>query len=187
MIFRFILLSDEVPNFKREIQIDGDATFFDFYQSIIQTTGISSAEMTSFFLCDERWRKTQEITLVEMDTDSDEDVYVMEESVLNDFLEDEKQKLLFVFDYLTERSLFIELMEIIPGKNLKKAKVTISEGDIPQENPGIEEILNTDKTIDTDENFFGDDVDVSEIDKEGFDGFDDEVIDSETIEADDLY
>ena len=51
-----------------------------------------------------------------MDTDSDEDSFTMDECVLSDFLEDEKQKLMFVFEYLTERALYIELSEIIPGK-----------------------------------------------------------------------
>src|SRR5690554_7918855 len=92
----------------------------DFYRILIDSIGFSDKEMASFFLSDNKWRKKQEITLVEMDTDSDVDSLTMDECVLSDYLEDEKQKLMFVFDYLNERALFIELSEIIPGKNLKK-------------------------------------------------------------------
>lgn len=188
MIFKFILRTDEAASFKREIQIDGDATFLDFYNTILASTNISKEEVCSFFLTDERWRKKQEITLIEMDSDSDEDIFLMEESVLNDLIEDENQKLLFVFDYLHERMLYIELVEIIPGKNLKTPKVTVSEGDIEElkETP-VEEVKTPAKNIDTDENFFGDDVDLSEIDKEGFDGFYDEGEAEPSVDSEDLY
>lgn len=33
MIFKFLILSDEVDDFKREIKIDADATFMDFTES----------------------------------------------------------------------------------------------------------------------------------------------------------
>ena len=99
MIYRFLLLSDEVENYKRDIQIDADSTFLDLHNAIIKCNGYDEAEMTSFFMCDERWRKKQEITLVEMDTDSDVDSYVMEDEILLDWLDEEEQRLIFVFDY----------------------------------------------------------------------------------------
>ena len=36
MIFKFSLVSDEVANFRREIQIDGDDTFFDLHKAIME-------------------------------------------------------------------------------------------------------------------------------------------------------
>lgn len=173
MIFKFLILSDEVDNFKREIKIDADATFLDFYNSILDCTGYNEKEMASFFLSDNRWRKKQEITLVEMDTDSDEDSLIMEECVLGDYLEDEKQKLMFVFDYLTERALYIELSEIIPGKNLKKAFCSISQGEAPKQVIDLQDIKQDNVSLDLGESFFGDEsFDMEELDKDGFDGLD---------------
>lgn len=175
MIFKFLILSDEVDNFKREIKIDADATFFDFYQAILDCTGFNDKEMASFFLSDDKWRKKQEITLVEMDTNSDEDAYTMEECVLNDYLEDEKQKLMFVFDYLTERALYIELSEIIPGKNLKSAVCTLSVGEAPAQTMDVEETRTETITLDTGETFYGDEnFDLDELDSSGFEGLDNE-------------
>ena len=174
MIFKFLILSDEVDNFRREIKIDADSTFHDFYRVILDCTGFSDKEMASFYITDDKWRKRHEITLVEMDTYSDEDAYTMEESVLSDFLEDEKQKLMFVFDYLTERALYIELSEIIPGKNLKSAVCTLSVGDAPVQVMNIEETKSENVTLDTGETFYGDEnFDPDELDAEGFDGLDD--------------
>lgn len=187
MIFKFLILSDEVDNFKREIKIDADATFLDFYSSILDCTGYSDKEMASFFLSDNKWRKKQEITLVEMDTDSDEDSFIMEECVLSDYLEDEKQKLMFVFDYLTERALYIELSEIIPGRNIKKAFCSISEGEAPKQILEVQDVKQEAVSLDMGESFYGDEnFDMDELDKEGFDGLDDLDISSDA-ESGDLY
>lgn len=185
MIFNFLILSDEVERFKREIKIDADQTFLDFYHALIECTGFSEKEMASFFLCDDKWRKKEEITLVEMDTYSDEDSLTMDSCVLSDFLEDEKQKLMFVFDYLTERALFIELSEIIPGKNLKKAVCTLSEGEPPKQLLQFEEINTVITTLDLGETFYGDEsFEMDELDKEGFDGLDDAPAE---LDSSDLY
>ena len=67
MIYRFTIISDEVDDFIREIQIDPDATFFDFHKAILKSVGYKDNQMTSFFICDDDWEKEKEITLEEMD------------------------------------------------------------------------------------------------------------------------
>lgn len=174
MIFRFLLLSDEVEDFKREIQISADATFLDLHKAIVKSVNYKEGEMTSFFICSDDWEKEQEITLVEMDTSSDEDSYTMDASVLNDFLEDERQKLMYVFDYMTERAFFMELREIITGKDIEKAVCTKSIGNPPAQAVDFDTVAASSATLDTGENFYGDEgYDLDELDAEGFDGLDD--------------
>ena len=188
MIFRFLILSDEVDNFKREIKIDSDATFLDFYRAILDCTGFSEKEMASFYITDNKWRKRQEITVIEMDTDSDEDSWIMGETLLSDFLEDEKQKLMFVFDYLSERALYIELSEIIPGEYIDRALCTICEGDAPTEIKDLEETEIEKVSADVGESFYGDESwNIEELDKDGFDGFDDSDELTEGAGINDLY
>jgi len=173
MIFRFLMLSDEVDDFRREIQIDSDATFFDLHKAIISSVDYKDGEMSSFFICSDDWEKETEITLTEMDTSYDEDSFIMKDSILNDFLEDEKQKLMYVFDYLTERAFFIELREIITGKNLKEAICTKTQGIPPSQFVDFNDFESKNSTIDTGENFYGDEgYDIDELDVEGFDGLD---------------
>lgn len=174
MVFRFLLLSDEVEDFKREIQIDADNTFFDLHRAIIKSVNYQEGEMASFFICSDDWEKEKEITLVEMDTSSDEDSYIMEDSVLDDFLEDEKQKLMYVFDYMTERAFFMELREIITGKNLEEAICTKSIGESPAQFVDFDTVSANSVALDTGENFYGDEgYDMDELDADGFDGLDD--------------
>ena len=116
MIFNFRIVSDEVDNFKREIQIDAEATFLDLKNAICESVDYDKNQMSSFFICDDRWEKEREITLEDMGSDSSEDVYLMEDSVLSDFIEDEGQRLMFTFDYLTDRSFYIEMKKMITGR-----------------------------------------------------------------------
>ena len=174
MIFRFLLLSDEVDNFKREIQIDSEATFLDLHNAILKSVGFTDDQMCSFFICDDDWSKKTEITLVDMGTSSDEDNYIMEDTRLEELLEDEHQKLLFVFDYMTERAFFMELREIIPGKDLKDALCTKSEGNPPAQVVSLDEFESKNTSTDIDEDFYGDsDFDIDELDKDGFESLND--------------
>ena len=122
MVYKFRIISDEVDDFLREIKIDSDASFYDLHEAILKCTNYKNDQMTSFFICDDDWEKEIEITLEDMGTgSSEEDTFVMKDTRLSELLEDEKQKLIYVFDPLTERVFFIELAEIITGKDLQHA------------------------------------------------------------------
>ena len=171
MVYRFTIISDEVDDFIREIQIDSEATFFELHEALLQAAKSNDAQMTSFFTCDEDWEKEQEITLEDMGSSSEEDSYIMRETRLSELLEDEKQKMLYVFDPLTERVFFIELSEIIYGKDIDKAVCTRKEGIAPKQTVDFDEMLAASGTnLDLDENFYGDqDFDMEDFDPEGFD------------------
>lgn len=174
MIYRFTIISDEVDDFVREIQIDPEATFYDFHEAILKSVGYTNDQMTSFFICDEDWEKEKEVTLEEMDDNSEMDSWVMKDTRIDELVEDEKQKLLYVFDYMTERCFFIELSEIITGKNMKGAKCTKKQGEAPKQTVDFEEFeAKNNAALDLDENFYGDeDFDMDDFDKDGFEGFD---------------
>ena len=95
----------------------------------------------------------------------------MKETTLSDLFEDEKHKLLYVFDPLAERVFFIELSEIITGKDLDKAVCSRKAGDAPKQTLDFDEMMaNNGGNLDLDENFYGDqDFDMEDFDPEGFD------------------
>lgn len=168
MIFKFTVLSDEVDDFVRVIKIDPEATFFDLHNCILESVKYDKNQMTSFFICSDDWEKGQEVTLIEMDSSSEYDNLVMDSTKLEELLEDEKQKLLYVFDMISDRAFFIELTEIIPGKSVEKPMITESEGKAPQQILADEAVSIAPK-MNIDENFYGDeDFDIDELDEEGF-------------------
>ena len=142
-------------------------------------------------MCDDWWSRKQEIALVELDTDSDVDVYVMEDETLSDWLDEEKQKLMFVFDYSGDRAFLMELSEMILGKNLSKPICTKKIGDAPvqfikeeEQEPVKPPVVATplplldddeeeDDETDDDESFYGDDdFNPEELDADGFEDLD---------------
>ncbi len=166
MIFNFRIVSDEVDNFKREIQIDADSTFLDLKNAICDSVGYDKNEMSSFFICSKNWDKEKEITLEDMGNDSADEVYLMEDTVLSDMIDDEGQRLMFTFDYLADRSFFMEMKEMITGRNLMDPICSLSLGKAPEQNVDIEEFTAANDTKaaaaampgeDLDEEFYGSD------------------------------
>ncbi len=168
MVYKFTILSDEVDNFLRVISIDSEATFFDLHNAILESVNYEKNQMTSFFICSDNWEKEQEVTLVEMESSSEYDNLVMDETKLEELLSDENQKLLYVFDMMSDRVFFIELTETTPMKNLKKAVCVTSEGEPPVQIMAEEATVLTPKA-NIDESFYGDeDFELDELDEEGF-------------------
>ncbi|MEG0950161.1 MAG: hypothetical protein RR212_12270 [Bacteroidales bacterium] len=176
MVYKFLILSDEVDNFAREISIDSEATFLDLQNAILDSVNFSKDQMTSFFLCDDDWEKKTEITLIEMDSSPEYDSWVMEDTRLSELLEEEKQKLLFVFDYITDRSFFMELRSIEPGKNIDAPVCSRSTGTPPPQLESFDDIATANATANTADfaaDLYGDEeFDPSELDEEGFSDFD---------------
>lgn len=170
MVYKFRIISDEVDDFLREIKIDSEASFFDLHEAILKSTGYKDDQMTSFFICDDDWEKEIEITLEDMGNgSSEEDTFVMKDTKLNELIEDEKQKLIYVFDPLAERVFFIELSEIITGKDLQHATCSRKEGNPPQQTIDFEEQMSNNASLDLGEDFYGDqDFNVDELDEEGY-------------------
>lgn len=177
MVYKFRIVSDEVENFKREIEIDADASFLDLRDAVCDSVGFSKNQMASFFICEDGWEKGQEITLEDMGSDSSEDVYLMDSSILSDFVEDEGQRLIFVFDYLTDRAFFMELKKTVPGRSLEAPVCVASVGEAPAESVDLDDFdakidakaAAAAANADIDEDFYGsDEFNEDEFDAAGY-------------------
>ncbi len=174
MIYRLVVLSDEVDIFFREIEINSDATFLELQNTIFDSVNYTKDQITSFFICENNWEKKQEVTLIEMDTSSEEDSYLMEETKLEELIEDSGDRFILTFDMLAERSFFIEVKEVKSG-NLNTPTCTLSKGDAPEQVMNFDEFLNADvkasTKIDNIDDFYGDsEYDLDELDADGFSG-----------------
>ena len=177
MIYKFLLLSDEVETFSREICIDSEATFLELNDAILESVNYTKDQLTSFFICEDNWEKREEVTLIEMDSSSDEDVWLMEDTRLSELIEEEHQRMLFVFDMMADRSFFMELREIELGKNLLDPLCTKVKGKAPKQVMSIGELdkkMATTTSLDIDEDDFGieNGYNPDELDTEGFSDMD---------------
>lgn len=132
MTYKIKLICDEVEGFVREFEIDSDATFLDLNKAILNSCSYPDDQMTSFFLCDDDWRQGAQVTREDVGSGSaDEDIYLMETTVLSDMIDGEGQKLEFVFDPFSDRLFFMNVVEEIPGKHLAEPCLLLSRGKAP--------------------------------------------------------
>ena len=148
MIYRFVIVSDESDNFKLQIAIDSAATFMQLRNVILDSAGYGKEQMDSFYICDEEWNKEKEVTCMDMGTDSDEDIWIMDDTQLDELIEDEGQRLKFVFDYMTERFFKVKLKEIVIGKNLHDPLCESKVGNAPAESVDISDFITIPKIPD---------------------------------------
>jgi hypothetical protein len=168
MVYKFTMLSDEVDNFVRVFNIDSEASFLELNDAILDSVNFEKNQMTSFFICSDNWEKGQEVTLLEMESSSEYDNLVMKDTKLEELLSDENQKMLFQFDMISDRVFFIELTEVIPGKDLKSAICVSSKGDAPIQMLEDDTVILAPKEILV-ESFYGDEeFEMDELDEEGF-------------------
>ncbi len=108
MTIRLRLISGEDEDFIRDIEIGGEATFFDLHSFIQKLLNFEEGQMASFFITDEEWNKEDEITLMDMTMDESSEIFIMADTKIKQFITKQKQRLLYVFDFFNERNLFIE-------------------------------------------------------------------------------
>ncbi len=152
MVYRFLILSDEDENFRREIRINADATFLQLNDFLLASLGYDNHELTTFHLCDEEWHKEREITLLDMSFDENNPSLVMSEYKLSDLLEVQGEHLFFVFDMLAERGLFMELAELDEEAEELVPRVSFSQGDAPVQMVDLESAASRLSTVE-DDNF----------------------------------
>jgi hypothetical protein len=104
MVYKFVVLSDEDESFVREFEFLDSHSLMDFHSLIQEELEFDKSQMASFFLATDNWEKEEEFTLFDMGTGSS----TMDDAVLEDVIFKKNQKLLYVFDFFNERSLFVE-------------------------------------------------------------------------------
>ena len=132
MIFHFQIISQECKNFQLEVELSQRHNFFDFHSIIQKSLGYESHQLASFFIPDKRGLKEKEISMLDLGMNGAA-YYIMQKTNLTDLIHTEGQKLIYTFDFLNDRSLLIELTDIIMEKNLKDPLVTLKLGDTPMQ------------------------------------------------------
>jgi hypothetical protein len=132
MIFHFQILSQECKNFQLEVELSKRHTFFDFHSIIQKSLGYESHQLASFFISDKKWLKEKEISMLDLGINGAA-YFIMQKTNLTDLIHSKGQKLLYTFDFLNDRSLLIELTDIIMEKNLSEPLVTLKQGETPMQ------------------------------------------------------
>jgi hypothetical protein len=112
MILLLRIISDEDQDFFRDMVIDGSDTFLDLHQVLQEDLGYDPSQLASFFITNEKWEKQQEITPIDMMEEPGVETLTMGEVTVGEYLTQVNQRMIYVFDFFSERAFFMELVEI---------------------------------------------------------------------------
>ena len=137
-VYKFRLQCEDQSDVLREIEIRPDQTFKELHDVIVKTLKLDGEELASFHVANDNWEKLVEITLIDMSGEADEEldrddqvqtVFVMGETKLERFMDEQGQKLIYEYDFLQLQTFRIELIGIFENRNNGKyPKVTLSKG-----------------------------------------------------------
>jgi hypothetical protein len=77
--------------------------------------------MDSFYICDDEWNKEKEVTCMDMGTDTDEDIWIMDDAQLDEIIETLRQNALYPLpdrDYSTKYVWFRRLTNSRLGRRI---------------------------------------------------------------------
>ena len=112
MIYKIRIILDAEEDIFRDIEIEDQNTLEDFHNAITQAFGFEGSEMASFYTCDEEWNQDEEIALFDM-SENGSDIRLMNETTLDDVMTENNPKLIYVYDFFSMWTFFVELADIV--------------------------------------------------------------------------
>lgn len=133
--FRIILDNDTEDDIFRDIEIRKSDTLEDLHNAITQAFGFDGSEMASFYLSDDDWNQGEEISLFNLGDDLNTS-RLMNETKLEDEFNEDKTKMIYIYDFLNIWTFFVELGEIVDeAKGSDYPNLMYVHGQIPNEAP----------------------------------------------------
>ena len=171
MIYRFRIILDTEEDIFGDIEIEQSASFEDLHNSITQSFGFDGTEMASFYVSDDEWTQGEEIALFDM-SDAEVPLRTMQDTSLEQMLNQDQTRMIYVYDFFNLWTFFVELAEITePDESVSYPNLMYVFGQIPAQAPetdfsGEESDQDADD-FDDDDDPFDDDYDIE--DYEGLD------------------
>ena len=136
MIYRFraILDHDQKEDIFRDIEIRKTDTFEDLHNVLTQSFGFDGSEMASFYISNDQWEQGQEIALFDMGQNTD--VKMMNETIVEELINEDNNKLIYIYDFLNMWTFLIELGEIVEeAQGADYPNLMFVCGQVPSEAP----------------------------------------------------
>ena len=136
MIYRFraILDHENKEDIFRDIEIRKTDTFEDLHNVLTQSFGFDGSEMASFYVSNDDWHQGQEIALFDMG--QNEDIRMMNETIIEDLLDEDNTKLIYIYDFLNMWTFLVELGEIVEeAQGTDYPNLLFVCGQVPSEAP----------------------------------------------------
>jgi hypothetical protein len=136
LVVRAIL--DTKDDIFRDIEVPENATLEDLHHAIVAAFGIAPGEMASFFTTNEQWDQLDEIPLVSLGEGEATDQMpqaAMGTRLVHGLLGQRGQRLLYVYDFLSLWTFFVEHVSEGTQSGLAAPAVIMAYGTAPKEAP----------------------------------------------------
>ena len=136
MIYRFraILDHDQKEDIFRDIEIRKTDTFEDLHNVLTQSFGFDGSEMASFYISNDQWEQGQEIALFDMGQNTN--IKMMNETIVEELINEDNNKLIYIYDFLNMWTFLIELGEIVEeAQGTNYPNLMFVCGQVPSEAP----------------------------------------------------
>ncbi|QFZ55775.1 plasmid pRiA4b ORF-3 family protein [Oceanihabitans sp. IOP_32] len=166
MIYRFrvILDNDTKDDIFRDLEIKQTDTLEDLHNIITQSFGFDGSEMASFYLSNDLWEQGEEISLFDLSENGS--ARLMHETSLDSVVHREQTKLIYVYDFLSLWTFYVELAEIVEEtEGHDYPNLLFVQGQVPDQAP--EKLFEADQENNFDE--FEDGLDLDDYDNLDFD------------------
>ncbi|MBC3758586.1 hypothetical protein H7U19_09240 [Hyunsoonleella sp. SJ7] len=165
MIYRFrvILDNDTEEDVFRDLEIRETDTLEDLHNIITQSFGFDGSEMASFYVSNDQWDQGEEISLFDLSEDGS--ARLMNETAINDVVHEAQTKLIYIYDFLSMWTFYVELAEIVDeAEGFDYPNLMFVQGQVPDSAP--ERIFEAE---DNDFDEFDDGLDVEDYNNLDFD------------------
>ena len=173
--YKFRVYYDEVEDFVRDIEILSNDNFENFHKILLSSIGLDGQELASFYICDSKWNKQKEISLMDMGDDSEKEdpeyeegdefslrsklpISVMKDSLLKEFITDPHQHIMYEYDFLNPKVFYIELLKVLTAEDgveyprctnkVKELPKQVKQQPLPNPDDGFEELLEEEDDLD---------------------------------------
>ncbi|MFD2727543.1 IS1096 element passenger TnpR family protein [Hyunsoonleella rubra] len=136
MIYRFrvILDNDTEDDVFRDLEIRETDTLEDLHNIITQSFGFDGSEMASFYISNDQWDQGEEISLFDLSEDGS--ARLMNETAINDVVHEAQTKLIYIYDFLSMWTFYVELAEIVDeAEGFDYPNLMFVQGQVPDSAP----------------------------------------------------
>jgi hypothetical protein len=167
MAYKIRVILDVEKDVFRDLVVNGATNLEDLHFFIAKSFGFNGQEMASFYKSSDQWEQGDEIPLFDMS--EDESNFSMSNCTLSSILKRKGDKLIYVYDFFSMWTFYVELSEVITTKMNDIPKVLLSFGFPPENAPEKEFIADGDDFDDFDA--FDDEDGLDNIDDIDFDNY----------------
>lgn len=138
MVYKIRVILNTEEDVIRDIAIDSASNLEDLHNVITNAFGYTGDEMASFYRSDETWVQGEEHPLFDMGEGADRKVQMSDVS-LEEVLQKDNDKLLYVYDFFNMWSFYIELIQSdFDHSNTELPGLLFSLGIVPNVAPEIQ-------------------------------------------------